>query len=483
MTRVGASPSSGFGAGDLLRAKASELAQLSRSDYESCRVAEAKALSVRLGVLDREVGKARSSGGTRDGVPDPFEDVEPWPVPVDGAALARSIRDVLRAHVVFAKPCHADAAALWLMGTYLMDSWTLWPKMLISSPERRCGKTTLLEVMEAYAHRALIASNITAAGLFRAIEAWRPTLLLDEADRFVSGNEELNGIINAGHRRRTAVVIRVEERGGKHVPTRFSVWAPLVIAGIGAQADTLADRSLRISLRRKLRDERTAKLPASFFEGQRDARRMAARWAADHAQAVEVLNLEPPALDNDRAQDNWTPLTRIAAVLGSEWPERAADAYRRMEAAVDADEESPGVLLLRDAAGLLERHAGRMGSAQMCAALVALEAAPWGEWRDGRPLSPRAMTRLLKAYGIVPIRDHRGSSYLLSDFADALARYAPSTPRETATTATAAASATELISENKGPWQNGSCGSSHGSTASMADGQPWPSPSDGKIRS
>lgn len=185
-----------------------------------------------------------------------------------------------------------------------MEVWTLWPKALISSPERRCGKTTLLEAMEAFARRALIVSNIRVAGLFRAIEAWGPTLLIDEADRFLRQDEEANGIINAGHRRRSAVVIRVEERGGEYVPTLFSVWGPQVIAGIGAQADTLADRALRIGLRRKLPGEGVARMPADFFEAQGDLRRRLARWTQDAAWRIGASEAKPAALGNDRAQDN-----------------------------------------------------------------------------------------------------------------------------------------------------------------------------------
>jgi putative DNA primase/helicase len=97
-----------------------------------------------------------------------------------------------------------------------------------------------------------MASSITTASLFRTIEAARPTLLLDEADTFAKDNEELRGVLNAGHRRDGAVVRTV---GEDHQPRQFSVWAPVALAAIGHLPGTVQDRSIIIRLRRRRPDE------------------------------------------------------------------------------------------------------------------------------------------------------------------------------------------------------------------------------------
>jgi hypothetical protein len=127
--------------------------------------------------------------------PSAVEIVEPWLEAVDGLALADGIAQVLASHVVFTEPAHVDAAALWVMGSWLMDSWMLWPKLLILSSENGAAKTTLIETMEAFAKQSFVGSNISAAALFRAIEAWQPTLFVDETDCFLYQNEEANGIL------------------------------------------------------------------------------------------------------------------------------------------------------------------------------------------------------------------------------------------------------------------------------------------------
>ena len=59
------------------------------------------------------------------------------------------------------------------------------PVLGITSPTPECGKTTCLTLLGALVPRACPASNITTAALFRAVEKWQPTLLIDEADTFL----------------------------------------------------------------------------------------------------------------------------------------------------------------------------------------------------------------------------------------------------------------------------------------------------------
>lgn len=421
-----------------LQAELARLAKLKPLEYEAARKDAAQRLGMRASVLDGEV-KARRAPKPDDAAPDIVEDLEPWPSPVDGAGLCEGIRAALLAHVVFPSERDADAAALWIMGTYLMAAWGLWPKLLVQSPEKRCGKTTLLEVVEAHVCRGLMTSNVTAAALFRSIEKWSPTLLIDEADRFLRDNEEANGIINAGHTRRTARVLRTVERNGERDVEGFTVWAAMAIASIGSQMDTLEDRSIRIGLRRRLPSESVARLPRDLFERMQPTRRKLARWAMDSARRIDAMTVEPPPCGNDRARDNWTPLWRIAAALGGPWPDRAAAAYALKEASPDDNEDdSRAVMALRDVAQAFE-DAGkdRMQSADIVCALVEMEDRPWAEWRHGKPITANALARLLKPLGVKPIKlrfgAHTLNGYPLSAVSEAFARYCAKPPSATGT--------------------------------------------------
>ena len=187
------------------------LAALPPLAYDRVRNEEAKRLGVRTSTLDQVVAKRREQPVETDGLPELFARVEPWPSEVDGAALLDDLADSARRFVTL--PEHADVVlALWTVFTHTIDAAEVAPILAVTAPEKRCGKTTLLQWLSSLVCREMPASNITAAALFRAVEKWHPTLLVDEADTFLAKSDELRGIINCGHTRRSAFVIRTVVR-------------------------------------------------------------------------------------------------------------------------------------------------------------------------------------------------------------------------------------------------------------------------------
>ena len=115
------------------------------------------------------------------------------------------------------------ALALWVLPCYMFEAWFTSPYLAITSPVKRCGKTLLLIVLGALVPCRLFASNVTPAVLFRTIEKYAPTLLIDEADTFIRDKDELRGVLNSGHTRTTALVLRAV--GEDHDP-RLEVAKP-----------------------------------------------------------------------------------------------------------------------------------------------------------------------------------------------------------------------------------------------------------------
>jgi len=414
------------------QAEVKRLAALTAAEYETERKAVARHLGWRTSALDAEVVKNRPRDPSDDVDQDTanvIETIEIWPHPVDGASLADEIRDRLKAHVVFGASGDADCATLWIIGSYLMDTWRLWPRLLVTSPTKACGKSTLLETIDAMAHRGFIVSNASPAAIFRVIEAWKPTLLLDEADTWMKQNEELAGVLNSGHTRRTARVIRVAEVNGEHLPVAFSTWCPMVIAGIGSQRDTLMSRSVIISLRRKLSSEIVTRLPINLHDQLLRLRRQIARWATDNSVTLGTMEIEPPPCGNDRMQDNFTPLWRIAAALGAPWPDRLTAAYAAQAMAEDEDAEPASIMMLRDIAELFaSRRADRISTSEIVGDLIVMEERPWADWRHGKPINAQSVAKQMKPFGVkVRVLKLNGSSarvYLRSDVEAAAARYA-----------------------------------------------------------
>ena len=447
-----------FGMG-AVEARICELARLKPLDYEQVREAEAKALGLRVSVLDREVELRRPPRPDVADTADPFEAVEPWPDPVNGAALLAEVQaSILRFCIL---PDHsAPLMAVWVLHAWAHDAADISPLLAFVSPEKRCGKSTALSIIGALTPKAMHNVNITTSVLFRVIERYTPTVLIDEADTFLAENEELRGILNGGHNRLSAYVWR--SVGDDHEPRRFNVWAPKCIAMIGKLPDTLEDRALVVPLRRKQAGEVVERFRADRVADFLPLRRMAARWAADNILRLRDMDPAVPESLHDRAQDNARAICAIADLAGGVWPDRVRRALIGLAGQSDDEPQSAGILLLRDISEILERRTGeKIGSTELCAELCALEESPWAEWRRGSPITPRGIAKLLKPFGISPNRDRAGSFYPLRGFADALARYLPGTPEDTATSATSAtdgSSATDKPKENNGGWQNGTGG-------------------------
>jgi len=408
-----------------------ELAELSPMEYDTMRDEKAKELGVRVGTLDQEVAKRRADVA-EEAADEVVEELSPWEESVSGDDLLAEIRDQINAYTVM-DPAAATAVTVWSLASFCLDGFRVFPKLQLKSPEKRCGKSTLMECMEGLTCRPLLTTNITASALFRCIEAWHPTLLIDEADTFAKDNDELNGIINAGHTRRTAYVIRTVKEDDDHKPKKFCVWGAQVIAGIKNQRDTLEDRSITIEMRRKMPSEAASKIPIDYFEQTQVIRRKCLRWAEDHVKALKQSAAVVPACGNDRAQDNWFPLFVIAQLADGSWPERVLSAYQSIEHRDGTEDDSIAVMLLADIKSIFkETDRDRIHSTDLVDRLVMMEDRPWPEWKHGKPMTKTSLSKLLKPHNIQPktirIGDTTLKGYNLVSFQEPFDRYLSSDP-------------------------------------------------------
>jgi hypothetical protein len=359
-----------------------------------------------------------------------FEEPEPWPVPVDGAELLRDLASTFQRFVAL-PPFAADTIALFVLHAHALDTADISPILTLASPTKRCGKTRTLTVLRGVVPRPALTSNITAACVFRSIEAFSPTLLVDEGDSFISLSEELRGILNGGHTRDTAYVMRTV--GDEHEPRLFSTWCPKAIALIGHLPDTLADRSIVVPMKRRAPNEHVERLlhrPGQFGA----LRRQAARWAANHRSDLEGADpLVPDRLD-DRAADNWRPLLAIADLAGGEWPERARRASLALSGGDEAQDGAREQLLGDLQVIFLEREVERIFTEDILADLSKREDRPWREWRAGKQLTAVQLARLLRPFGVKPgtqrIGNETKKGYAKEDFAESFGRYLPPEPSQ-----------------------------------------------------
>jgi len=390
---------------------------------------ERDALAALPGVTAASVDAALASQGPG---PDPddvqgetlaMEDPEPWPDDVDGAELLSGLVRTVDRYLALPAGA-APAAALWVLHAHAHDASPVSPVLAITSPEKRCGKTTFLELLSALVPRPLPASNLTAATVFRAVEQYRPTLLVDEADTFLKRGSELRGVLNSGHRRSLAYVPRCV--GDDHEVRRFRTWAPKAVALIGELPDTLSDRSVEVRMRRRAPDEQVDRLRLDRLPELEPLRRKAWTWARRHEDELAGADPDLPDGLHDRQRDNWRPLVALADLAGGPWPDRARKAARVLTSD-GRDDRSLGTRLLADVRDILQDHpSDTIRSKRLVDRLTALEEAPWSEYK-GRGLSAVSLAHFLRSFDISSknVRTDAGvyKGYTRDAFEDAFRRY------------------------------------------------------------
>jgi putative DNA primase/helicase len=434
--------------------------------YENCRSDIAKALGWRVVKLDDSRAKrikARVQDGAVDdglpGQPLTFDEIEPWPEAVDGAALLDELAKTTRAYVVINRH-QCDATALWGVFAHAHDLRYFAPLLIAKSAIKRSGKSRLAEVLERLVPRPLYIAGLTAAFIERAIESSRCTLLIDEADRLRSDPmvaDRVAAQLNRSFKRRSARTGKnVPLPGGGHTPRLFSTWAPTFIAGIGAQADTAEDRAVILVLKRKLVSEKTKQLRDADGADLVVLGRKVARWVADHENELRQYDstVSPLDVDNDRAKDVWDPLLAIADTVGGEWPKRARAAGKALVAA--AEEEDLKIMLLGDIRAIFRaafppddpkhqeapendearssgRYGPRMTSKELVGELLKLEDQPCGAFGKGqKPLTQNVLAYTLREFGVRPgnirLKSAVLKGYYLRTLEDAFSRYLPYDP-------------------------------------------------------
>lgn len=334
-------------------------------------------------------------------------DPEPWPEPVNGPSLLTEITCAVEKHVILDHH-FVVAAGLWILLSYLTDIVDCLPILAIISPTKRCGKTRLLGVLDQMVRRSVSSSNISTAAVYRVVEEYAPTLLIDEADSFLADNEELRGVINSGHTRNTSYVIRVNNDMGGRVE-RFSTWAPKAIALIGELPDTIADRSISIRLRRKVKGEKVKALRESSPDEWLTLRRKIMRWAIDNSHDVKMRDPAIPETINDRAADSWYPLISIAYAIGSGWSEHALKAAVAINGGRGDEDESIPTAVLAGVKRIFEEEEenndkGFLSTAQIIEALNKDDQAPWADWNKGSGISAKKLGSVLRKFDVHPFK-------------------------------------------------------------------------------
>jgi Protein of unknown function (DUF3631) len=356
-----------------------------------------------------------------------------------GERVMARLSNFLRRFVSYPSEHAHVAHALWCVHAHLMEKWESTPRLAFLSAEPASGKTRALEITELLVPNPVTAVNVSPAYLFRKVGSEEGvTLLYDEIDTVFGPkareNEELRGLLNAGHRK-GAVAGRCVVRGKNIETEEIPAYAAVAMAGLGWLPDTILSRSVIVRMRRRHAGERVEpyRRRVHAAEGYR-IRDTIVAWA--HSASIDWPNL--PDEIQDRDADVWEPLVAIADAIGGDWPARARAAGIALVAESKEGEPSLGIRLLTDLQSIFEGEQ-ELSSKAILERLQALAESPWGDLH-GKPLDERGLAKRLRAYGVKPktIRTGAGTprGYSKADLEDQWRRYLPELPDKSKTTKT-----------------------------------------------
>jgi hypothetical protein len=362
----------------------------------------------------------------------------------DGADVLDQVHAFLARFVAYPSGHAAVAHTLWCAHTHLMDAWDSTPRIAFLSPEPGSGKTRAIECTELLVPNPVEAVNVTPAYLFRKVGECAPTILYDEIDTVfgpkAKDNEEIRGLLNAGHRR-GAVAGRCVVKGKAVETEEIPAYCAVALAGLGGLPDTLLSRSVVVRMRKRARAERIEQFRRrEHGTAGHEVRDRLAVWADAVREKVTGAWPDMPAGVEDRDADVWEALLSVADAAGGHWPGTARVAAVALVAESKQSTPSLGVLLLHDLREVFG-DADALPTVTLLERLHALDESPWADLK-GKPLNAVGLASRLRDYEIHSRDVRAGGSvlkgYTREDLYDAWQRYLSLSPMESATSATRA---------------------------------------------
>ena len=247
----------------------------------------------------------------------------------DGAALLAQLHTALTRYVILPSAEAAVAVALWIAATHAQAAWAHAPRLVIRAPEKRCGKSRLLDIVEGTCHAPLITVNASPAAVYRAIGSDTPPTAPGGRGRHHLRREERRGQRGpAGPAERRASAEPARDPLGQRHPQPGD--HPHLRHG-RPRRDRRDARHHRGPRRRHPDAPPRAGGEPWPRSGTAGTGPPSPPWPPSWpgwlgAHLPELEKAEPVMPLEDRAADTWEPLIAVADLAAGEWPALARHA-------------------------------------------------------------------------------------------------------------------------------------------------------------
>jgi len=148
-----------------------------------------------------------------------------------------------------------DVYVAWILVSWIPEKFDSVGYLHFHGP-RNSGKTRALDVLNYVCFRPLESPSASGATVFRAMDAYHPTFLLDEFemyDKIKESKAEVIGIINSGYRRGQVVLRMTGMKEGVPTIKGFKVFGPKALSSIEPLPPATSSRCVRFPMTRTFR--------------------------------------------------------------------------------------------------------------------------------------------------------------------------------------------------------------------------------------
>ncbi len=258
----------------------------------------------------------------------PKELIKPiWKLPFDALEcrpieIYEEVYNFVKDYLIL-KPEEYHIYTLWVMASWLVDDFDTCPYLLFIAP-KESGKSQAIILLEHLCYRATLSISVTPAALFRSIELWKITLLIDEAENQVRMDTEsgqaLYGCLNGGYKR-NSYAIRIE--GDNRIPTTYDVYGFKGLASTRVFHPTLESRSIIINM--------TQGKPKKLIINKKDANLLRSKLLFWRFSTLGKLPMVMPESKSGRLIEMFIPLFTVAQIFKNKTGLQTVISYENLE--------------------------------------------------------------------------------------------------------------------------------------------------------
>ena len=165
--------------------------------------------------------------------------------------LWNEVRKCVYAHWDYPESTAYDILTSWIFATYTLPKWKAVP-YLFAFGAHETGKTRMLEILAQLSFRGWLALYVTVANLYRPVEAWKPTVFLDETETYAK-QYEIRALLNGSYRKGQLVPRQTQKPDGEYETKFYDCFSMKALAGTKELAQTLQSRCITLRMSRATR--------------------------------------------------------------------------------------------------------------------------------------------------------------------------------------------------------------------------------------